>query len=153
MRKIVLLLLLVSMGLYVEAQNRTITGVVTSQSKVPLTGASITIPGTNRGGVTNSFGIFSINVPATTTALQVSYLGYKAKTITVGAGNSLNITLETEQSELETLVVSAGGLVSRKRDLGYATTQINAEKLTAAKPTNLAAALTGKVAGLKNQCY
>lgn len=149
MRKIVFFLLLAFLALHTAAQNRTVNGIVTSSNKEPLAGASVTIAGATRGTTTNSMGIFSLVVPTRVTTLQVSYLGYKAITVAIGASNSLNIALDAEQSELETLVVSAGGLVSRKRDLGYATTQVNADKLTAAKPTNLAGALTGKVAGLK----
>ena len=149
MRKVLFLLLLACTTLQSVAQNRTINGVVTTSAKDPLAGASVTVPGTNLGATTNAFGIYSLSVPAKVTTLQVSYLGFKVSTVAIGPGNSLNVTLIKEESELDAVVISAGGIASRKRDLGYATTQVNAEKLTAAKPTNLAAALTGKVAGLK----
>lgn len=149
MRTIVFFWFLACITFQSVAQNRTISGIVSTSAKDPLAGASIVIPGTNRGATTNSFGIFSLSIPASVTTLHVSHLGYKMRIVTIGAGNSLNVILDKEDSELETVIVSAGGLASKKRDLGYATTQINSDKLTAAKPTNLAAALSGKVAGLK----
>ncbi len=47
------------------------------------------------------------------------------------------------------MVTTAGGLKSRKKDQGYATSQISGDRLTAAKPTSIQAALQGKVAGLQ----
>jgi TonB-dependent SusC/RagA subfamily outer membrane receptor len=74
----------------------------------------------------------------------------KEKTVGIGSGNSINVVLEEGSvSQLDEVVVGAAGISSKKKDLGYATTKINADDLTRAKPTNLAAALTGKVAGLK----
>ena len=150
MRKLVLLLILGMMVHYTQAQNRTISGIVTSQANAPLVGASVTVPGTNLGTVTNSNGMFSIVVPASAKALEFSFIGHKGKTVGIGSGTSLSVVLEEGSvSQLDEVVVGAAGISSKKKDLGYATTKINADDLTRAKPTNLAAALTGKVAGLK----
>jgi len=150
MRKLVLLLVLGVTISYAYSQNRTIAGVVTSQNKEPLPGVSITIPGTNLGTVTNSNGIFSLNVPSSARSLEFSYIGFKGRTVAIGSGNSMNIILESGvASQMDEIVVGAGGISSKRKDLGYVTTRVDAEKLTAGKATNIAGALTGKVAGLK----
>lgn len=150
MRKSLLLLILSSLILFCQAQNRTVTGVVTSPTKEPLAGVSVTIPGTKSGTVTNASGSFSLAVPAAVRTLELSFVGYKTRVVSIGANNFVNVALEEGTgAQLEEVVVGAGGIASRRRDQGYATTVVNSEKLTAAKPTNIAAALTGKVAGLK----
>ena len=107
MRKIVFFLWLAFIALQAVAQNRTVSGVVTSPAKEPLPGVSVLIPGVSRGTTTNAMGLFSLSVPARVTSLEFSYLGFKKVTVAIGSGNSMNVTLQTEQSELETLVVSA----------------------------------------------
>lgn len=150
MRKPLLVLIMGMLVHFAQAQNRTITGNVTSPGKTPLVGASISIPGTNLGTVTNAQGVFSITVPPSTKSLEISFIGYKGKSVDLGADNLITIVLEEgSNSQLEEVIVGAGGISSRKKDQGYATTKINAEQITRSKPTNLAAALTGKVAGLK----
>ena len=150
MRKSLLVLLMGLLAYYAHAQNRTITGTVTSESNTPLIGASVSIPGTNLGTVTNQKGIFTITVPNSTKSLEISFIGYIGKTVDLGAENLVEIKLTPgAQSQLEEVVVGAGGISSKKKDQGYATTKISGEQITRSKPTNLAAALTGKVAGLK----
>jgi TonB-linked SusC/RagA family outer membrane protein len=138
------------MALICHAQNRTLSGIVTAPNKDPLQGVSITVPGTNIGTVTNSRGMFSLSVPSSAKTVEVSSVGFKRKTVAIGSGTFLTVALEEgTESQLEEVIVGAGGIASRRREQGYATTLITSEKLTAAKPTNIAAALTGKVAGLK----
>lgn len=150
MRKSLFMLLLSSLVLICQAQNRTVSGIVTSPNKDPLQGVSVMIPGTNVGTVTNSSGSFSLSIPASAKTLELSSIGYKKRVVTLGSNNFINVAMEEgTESQLEEVVVGAGGIASRRKDQGYATTLVTSEKLTAAKPTNIAAALTGKVAGLK----
>src|SRR6185503_5868791 len=122
MRKLVLLLIMGIMVHYAHAQNRTLSGVVTSQTQAPLVGASVTVPGTNLGTVTNSNGMFSIVVPASAKSLEFSFIGHKGKTMGIGSGNSINVILEEGSvSQLDEVVVGAAGISSKKKDLGYAT--------------------------------
>ena len=67
-----------------EAQQRTVTGKVVDAQGQPVAGASVMIPGTNRGAVTATDGSFSIAV-AEGAQLEVSFLGYE--TVTVAARN------------------------------------------------------------------
>jgi TonB-linked SusC/RagA family outer membrane protein len=152
MRKFLLVLVMGILLHYAHAQTRTrvITGSVTSQSKTPLVGASVSIPGTSIGTVTNTQGMFTITVPANVKELEISFVGHKGKRVPLGEENLITVVLEEgPSSQLEEVVVGAGGISSRKKDQGYATTKINADDITRGKSTNIAAALTGKVAGLK----
>lgn len=77
-----------------DAQNR-IKGEITDDSNGdPLIGASILIQGTSRGTVTDFDGSYELRIDEFPVVLQISYIGYDDKEITVDAANdALNIQL------------------------------------------------------------
>jgi TonB-linked SusC/RagA family outer membrane protein len=132
------------------AQNRTVTGTVTGQDDgLPLPGVSVRVQGTQSGTTTGSNGKFSISVPVEATVLQFSYIGYETLTKTIGTSSVVNVVLAQSSNALNEVVVTAGGLAASKRSQGTTTTTVKAEQLNAARPTNIASGLTGKVAGLQ----
>src|SRR5690606_16708025 len=68
----------------------------------------------------------------------------------VGSSNVLNATLQTDVSNLgEVVVTTALGIQRQQKSLGYAVQEVKGSTLVDAKETNLANALSGKVAGLQ----
>lgn len=132
------------------AQDRTITGTVTAQEDgLPIPGVSVKVKeASSLGTQTSSDGKFALKVPSNGKTLVFSYLGYATKEVAITSGN-LFIALESDAKSLNEVVVTAGGLSATKAQLGTASTTVRAEQLTQAKPTNVAAALSGKVAGLQ----
>ena len=62
-------------GLYVQAQNRTVKGrVLSAEDKEPLIGATVKIPGTSIGVVTDIDGNFSLEVPDKDKTLVIEFL-------------------------------------------------------------------------------
>ena len=55
-----------------------------------LPNASVVIPGSGRGVMADDRGIFEITVPATTTSLQISYMGYERLILPIKR-NSYNV--------------------------------------------------------------
>ncbi|RYU89410.1 SusC/RagA family TonB-linked outer membrane protein [Mucilaginibacter terrigena] len=134
----------------VYAQNRTITGTVTSKDDgLPLPGVSVTVTGTTVGTQTNASGKFSLNVPATAKTLSFSFIGFDRQSVSIGSGDVINIVLASTANQLSEVVVTAGGLEARKKEQGYSSTTIKPAALTASKPVNAIAGLNGKVAGLR----
>lgn len=72
-----------------------------------LIGAAIKLQELNGGTVTNSYGFFSLTVPAGKYSLLASYVGYETVqlNITLSANQSLNIELDN-QAKLQDVVVS-----------------------------------------------
>jgi TonB-linked SusC/RagA family outer membrane protein len=134
----------------VYAQNRTITGtVIAKEDGLPIPGVTIKVKGTTIGAQTGANGKFSLSVPASGT-LVVTFIGYQSQEIALGSNSNYNVTLTAASRELgEVSVVAAGGLVTKQRAQGYATTRVDSTTLTAGKATNAAIGLTGKVAGLQ----
>src|SRR6202000_509639 len=77
----------------------------------------------------------------------ISAVGYTSKEITVN-GSMLAITLSESKTQLNQVVVTALGIKRQARSLGYSTTELNGDKFTQSRETNLGNALSGQVAGV-----
>lgn len=86
-----------------------------------IEGAAVTVKHTNKTAVTDANGNFSLNIPADTATLVISYVGYAAKEIAVSATFSRNLVIELTPSgnELEQVTVSTGyQVISKERATG-----------------------------------
>jgi len=128
----------------------TLTGQITGKvldagSGEPLIGASVIILGTSTGTVTDLDGAFSIAAKAGD-VLEVSYAGYTAKNVTVGAETSLTISLNQGITIDE--VVVTGYAVETKRQTTGAVSTVPAKQLAAIPSGNVEQQLQGRVAGV-----
>ena len=129
------------------AQTRTVTGQVRDDKGDPIPFATITEVGTNNATQADVNGRFSITV-RDNASLSVSSTGFAAQTVNA-SGNVSSITLTRSAGELsEVVVTAAGGIRVRQREQGYNSTVVSSDKITAARPVNVASGLQGKVAGL-----
>ncbi|HEX6431952.1 MAG TPA: SusC/RagA family TonB-linked outer membrane protein [Niastella sp.] len=148
MRKVLsLLAVLVCFVVGVSAQSKPISGRIIDKTGQPIPNATIAIKGTAKATVANSEGNFTLNAKSGD-QLNISAITYKPFTIKVGDQNSLTITLESADRLMDEVIVTAGGLKARRKEVGTTSTVIKGGVLTAGKSTNVANALQGKVAGL-----
>ena len=146
-RLIGLLLLLAGLQSAYAQENR-ISGVVTSKSDAQrIPGVAVSIKGTSRGTQTDADGKFSIVANATDT-LRFSFIGFSPVEQVAGSSRTLNISLESTDSHLQEVVVTALGITKEKRSLGYAVQELKAKDIAEARETNLVNALAGKIAGV-----
>ena len=135
-------------GLY--AQDKTVTGVVTDESKTPLIGVSVVVKGTTRGVSTDFDGKFTLQAKEGET-IEFSSVGYVAQDKKVtGAGKTLNmnVVLKEETQQLSEVVVTALGIKREEKALSYNVQQVKSEELTKVKAPNFVNSLNGKVAGV-----
>ncbi|MFP2996179.1 SusC/RagA family TonB-linked outer membrane protein [Spongiivirga sp. MCCC 1A20706] len=130
------------------AQEKTITGVVTDQSGLPLPGASVVVKGTATGTQTDFDGNYSIQASVGQT-LVFSYVGQKTEERTVGASNTINVQLNEDATALEEVVVTAQGIKREKKALGYAVSSVGSEALESRAEGDVARILTGKASGVQ----
>src|SRR5215475_15107533 len=84
----------------------TVTGKITdAKSGTPLNGVSVKVRSSNMGTVTNAEGVFSIQV-GTDGTLEFSSVGYRSRSVKVGASTNLSITLEPNTADLNEVVVT-----------------------------------------------
>lgn len=146
---VALVLLLAVHAAPATAQDRTVTGTVTSaETNEPLAGVVVTVKETNIRAVTGANGTYRIVVPAGRNRLVFRAASMKGAEAAV-AGSIVNVALSAEVMQLEGLVVTALGITREERSLTTSTEQISGAALTEARETNIVTALTGKVAGVQ----
>ena len=143
--KNVFLSILLLVGCALSAQ-KTINGIITDESGVPLPGVNVLVVETNDGTTTDFDGNFLIDVEEGQTII-VSYVGYEALTIKVSNDTNFNLSLN-KTGALDEIVVTALGLSRQKKSLGYAVTEVGGDDVNTVKDHNLASSLMGKVPGL-----
>ena len=148
MKKLFLLLLaVISIGLYASAQTRTVHGtVVDAENDEPLIGVSVTA-GSGYGVATDVDGNFSLKVPASATHLEFSYVGYKAQSVKITDGD-MKIRMHAESNLLNEVITVAYGKSTRAAFTGSAAV-VGAAEIENAQVSNPLNAIKGKVAGVQ----
>ncbi|MCE2656109.1 MAG: carboxypeptidase-like regulatory domain-containing protein [Sediminibacterium sp.] len=140
---------LFSMSLAANAQVRSIKGKIDDQNGSPLQGVTVRIQGkAEKAVITNEKGNYEINA-STGDFILFSYVGYRTERVKVTSSSTLNLNLFEQVNNMEEVVVTAGGIQAKRKELGSVSTTIKAQALVAGKSTSIAGGLQGKVAGLQ----
>jgi TonB-dependent starch-binding outer membrane protein SusC len=143
-----LLLLCVLFTQTAFSQSKTITGTVTDDKGAPLVGANVTAKGTKVGTTTDASGGFKITMPATSSTLTISSIGFTSQDIRITDQNSVQVTLATSQSNLNEVVVIGYGTVRRKDATGALTT-VSSKDFNTGVITSPDQLMANKVSGLE----
>lgn len=124
-----------------------ISGVIVDATGLPIIGANVVIKGTTTGVISDLDGLFSLEAPVGS-KVQVSYIGYLTKEITVdGSNNKLNIQLQEDSQALEEVVIVGYGTEKKVNVIG-SIAQIGGDKVTNRPTSMLSNALAGQMAGV-----
>lgn len=123
-----------------------ISGTVVDESGEPIIGASVKVLKANIGSVTNLEGKFQLSVPAKA-ILEISYIGYKTKTVVVGKEKHFSIYLDEDTKSLDEVIVVGYGTTS-KRKTTAAIASVNAEDIAKVPTANITQSLAGRAPGL-----
>lgn len=138
-----LLSLLISTHLFAQQQVR---GTLQSSSGDPLTGATVSVKGTDRSVITNSRGEFSINAAIGST-LMATHVGYSPLELRVSSGAPLNLTLKDAAGSLNEVVVVGYG-TQRRKEITGSVVSVNTKNLPQVANTSINNLLQGRAAGL-----
>jgi len=127
------------------AQNQNVSGTVSDENGLPLPGATVVIQGTTTGVSTDFDGKYTI-IANEGDVLLFSYIGYATQSQTVGASNTINVSMEQDNT-LEEVVVVGYNSTSKEAFTGTAT-KIETENIEAKAMGNVSQALRGEVAGV-----
>ena len=131
------------------AQRSTVTGKVTDGLGLPLPGVSIMIKGTTTGVTSGPDGKYTIEIPDQNAVLTFQFLGYLTREVPAAGKPVIDITLEEQVSSIDEVVVTALGIRSDKKALGYAMAEVQGDDIINVKSSNFVNSLNGKVAGVQ----
>ena len=146
-RKMVFFAALLFSAVALQAQQITVSGVVTDTAGEPIIGAYVLIPGTQSGTSTDVDGRYSLSVASNGT-LEFRALGYSNLTVNVSGRMVINVTMEADAFLLEETVVVGYGVL-RKRDITSSISQIKGEDLANRASSSFMQNLAGKASGVQ----
>ena len=128
---------------------RTIKGTVTDATdRSAFPGVNVVVKGTTIGTVTDVDGNFSLVVPAGSTELSFSMVGFVTQIVKLGASESYSIALSTAALALDEVVVVGYGTQMRSK-VTSSIAKVDMKLLKTGLRSNPAQALEGTVPGLR----
>lgn len=145
--KYILLSMVLLIGVNSQAQ-QTLSGKVTDVNNVPIPFVNIILTGSEIGTTTSEDGLYSLEIPRASTALEFSVLGYRTQNISINNRTTINVQLVESSEQLEEVVLTALGLKRETKELGYVVQSLDAKGVTEVKAVNFLDNLAGKLAGV-----
>jgi len=124
-----------------------ITGVVLDNAGIPIIGAIVKVKGSGTGNITDLDGKFTIPGIRLRSVIEISYLGFEKKEVTLEPGVSKNITLESKESYLNEAIVVGYG-TQKKISVTGALSTISPTQMLKSPVINASQALVGRVSGI-----
>lgn len=129
MKRILLLFFLCCMALHAAAQERLVTGRVTSSDDGgTLPGVNVSVKNSSGGTVTDSDGNFSINISSDDAVLVFSFVGHATQEVSVSGKSVINVVLVSDLKELSEIVVTGQGAGIEKRRLSTTVDVVSSDK-------------------------
>ena len=142
-----------SSGGYATQQNPTsslnvFSGTVYDENGDPMPLVTIQILGQTGGFITDSKGHFEFKTKNATERVRVTFMGYKAKAVTLRGGTPLRIDLEPDNQTIESVVVTGFTKKDKKSFTGSQTT-VKSQDLLSVGTKNVLQSLEAFVPGLQ----
>ncbi len=150
MRKFLLLCTFVFVLGSAWAQDRVVTGKVTSADDgSALPGVNVIVKGTTVGISTDGNGNYSLNVPSSGNTLVFTFIGLATQEVEIGSRSVIDVVMASDATQLQEIIVSGVAGATDKRKMTVSVTKVGEAQLNAVPAMSIASALTGKVAGLR----
>jgi TonB-linked SusC/RagA family outer membrane protein len=127
---------------------RTLSGKVTDgQTGEELFGATIIVPGTATGTISQIDGSYTLTVSQETKTLQITYTGYTAMTVEIGASNVIDIQMQPGVNLQEVVVIGYG--TTKKEDATGVVAAVSEKDFNRGAIVSPDQLIAGKVAGVQ----
>jgi TonB-linked SusC/RagA family outer membrane protein len=128
-------------------QQLMVKGQVKNENGEPMPGVSVRIKSGTVSAITDATGNFSIAVLNDEDKLIFSYVGYESQEVPVNGRPLINITLKSQTSALDQVVVVGYG-TQKKSDVNAAIVSINPDRIDKTAQPSIDQMLQGQAAGL-----
>lgn len=147
--KSVLTLFLGLMAGVVWAQERMVTGKVTSaEDGSAIPGVNVVLKGTTTGTTTDADGSYRLSIPASGGSLVFSFIGLETKEVPIGDRTVLDVALGLDVTQLSEVVVVGYGTQERRKVTSAITSIKSADFANLATPS-FDQQLAGRAAGVQ----
>jgi TonB-linked SusC/RagA family outer membrane protein len=120
----------------------TVTEALTGE---PLAGVTIFEKGTSNGTISDDEGKYEIKVSSASVTLVFRFVGYA----TIEQSGGGDVSMQEDVLMLDEVVVTALGIKSEKKALGYSVQRVGGDALTSSGESNMINGLNAKVAGVQ----
>jgi len=149
MRKFLTLLVCLFLALsQLMAQTRTVTGKITDEKGVGISGATVHIKGTAISTTTNADGSYSISVPEKGKALIATYVGYSALELPINGKSSVVFSLKRSVEDLAEVVVQVPYGTVKKTSFTGSEGTVNAATISKQQVTSVTRMIEGQIPGV-----
>ena len=151
--KLISFLMIILLGLspslsWGQGSGKTVKGtLIDATTKEALVGANVLIKGTTKGATADANGQYSINVLDDKAVLVFRFLGYDSQEIVVGGRSTIDVSLQSNASSLEQVVVVGYG-TQKKTDVTGSVKSVSSEAFNKGIINSPEQLLQGKVAGV-----
>ena len=151
--KLISFLIIILLGLspslsWGQGSGKTVKGtLIDATTKEALVGANVLIKGTTKGATADANGQYSINVSDDKAVLVFRFLGYDSQEIAVGGRSTIDVSLQSNASSLEQVVVVGYG-TQKKTDVTGSVKSVSSEAFNKGIINSPEQLLQGKVAGV-----
>ncbi|TWV12627.1 SusC/RagA family TonB-linked outer membrane protein [Bacteroidaceae bacterium HV4-6-C5C] len=133
-------------GYNIKNSKRNISGTVLDEEENPVIGASVIIKGKPNGVLTDLDGRFTIDASSNET-LQISYIGYHTKEVTIGNNTNVTIKLAENITVLNDVVVVGYGTQKKGLVTGSISTT-KGDDIIKSPAINIGQSLQGRISGV-----
>jgi TonB-linked SusC/RagA family outer membrane protein len=131
------------------AQERVVTGKVTAaEDSSPVPGVNVVVQGTTKGTTTDIDGNYSLSLGQGENALVFTFVGFKTQTIDVTNRTVLDVSMESDVTALNEVVVVGYG-EQRKVEITGSVANVEGATINRQPNVNPISSLQGRVAGVQ----
>ena len=128
-------------------QDIVISGKITDENGDPIAGANVLEKGTSNGIISDANGNYRLSIRNRSSILVVSFVGYTAKEIKVGAQTNINVELASVSQSLDDVVVVGYG-TQKRSELTNAVVQTTGAEIKKSTNLSVSNSLSGRLPGL-----
>ena len=149
MKKILMIIVLtLTTSVLMVGQEVQVRGTVTSsEDGIGMPGVMISVKGTTVGTMTDSDGKYSLNVPAGSKTIVLSYVGMKRMEIDIAGRTVVDATMEPDMQIMDEIVVVGYG-VQNRRDVSGSIATVKGDAIKTVPVQSFDQALQGKATGV-----